>query len=82
MEPEEFGKIIGKLLKDTKKLYIISLVIIFLFPPINRVPRPNMNFFEGWHFITKLGGVYHINLTYIIIEFVIVTVIYFVLKKK
>ena len=82
MEPEEFGKLIGNIFKDPRKLYLISLILIVIFPPIDRVPSATRSFFEGWNFISKLGGIYHINLTYIGIEFAIVTVAFFLFKKK
>ena len=81
MEAEKTGKLVGKIIRDPKKLYIISLVLIFLFPPINRVPSEK-SFFVGWDFITKLGGIYHINVTYILIEFAIVSIAYFLFRKK
>lgn len=81
MEPEEFGKLVGRVLRDPKKLYILSLVLIVLFPPINRVPSTRA-FFEGWHFISKLGGIYHINMSYIAIEFAIVTIAFLLFRKK
>tara|TARA_X000000950_G_scaffold261821_1_gene332426 strand:+ start:59 stop:205 length:147 start_codon:yes stop_codon:yes gene_type:complete len=34
MEPEEFGKLVKKIISDPKKLYAISLVLIILFPPL------------------------------------------------
>tara|TARA_Y100000768_G_C23761050_1_gene578599 strand:- start:350 stop:595 length:246 start_codon:yes stop_codon:yes gene_type:complete len=81
MEAEKFGKFIGSIIHDPRKLYLISLVLIILFPPINRVPSTRA-FFEGWNFITKLGGIYHINITYISIEFAIVTVAFLLFRKK
>ena len=81
MEPEEFSKLIGKVLRDPKKLYIISLVLIVLFPPIDRIPGSKV-WFDGWHFISKLGGYYHVNMPYIMIEFALVTFAFFLVRKK
>jgi len=80
MEPEEFGKLVKKIISDPKKLYAISLVTIVLFPPINFVT--SIQQFKGWFFITKLGGRYHINITYLIIEIALVTVLYYLFRKK
>ena len=81
MSPEKFGKLIGMVIYDPKKLYILSLFLIVLFPPINRVPSTRA-FFEGWHFISKLGGIYHINMSYIAIEFAIVTIAFLIFRKR
>ena len=80
MEPEEFGKLVKKILGDPKKLYAIALVLIVLFPPVNFAPGSVM--FKGWFFISKLGGYYVINTTYLIIEFFLITVIYYLFRKK
>ena len=58
-------------------VYSITLILIFLFPPTetvysyNRVPD-----FQGWDFIFNLGGSYKINITYLLIEIGIATLIY------
>jgi hypothetical protein len=80
MEPEEFVKLVKKIISDPKKLYAISLVLIILFPPINFVTRISQ--FKGWFFITKLGGFYHINIQYLIIEVALVKVLYYLFRKK
>lgn len=80
MEPEEFGKLVKKIISDPKKLYAISLVLIILFPPINFVT--SISQFKGWFFITKLGGFFHINIQYLIIEVALVTVLYYLFRKK
>ena len=83
MEPEEFGKLVKKIISDPKKLYSIGLILIVLFPPINRqMVYSDGNSFRGWGFITDLGGRYHINITYLIIEFVLITVLYYLFRKK
>jgi len=79
MEPEEFGKLVKKILGDPKKLYAIALVLIVLFPPVNFAPEV---MFKGWFFISKLGDYYVINTTYLIIEFILITVIYYLFRKK
>ena len=33
MEPEEFGKLVKKILSDPKKVYVIALIGIVIFPP-------------------------------------------------
>jgi len=77
MEPEELGKSVKKIIGNPKKLYAIALVLIVLFPPIaTRDGRP-----KGWSFITDLEP-YRIDTTYLIIEFVVITVIYYLFRKK
>ena len=83
MEPEEFGKLVRKIISDPKKLYSIGLILIVLFPPINKVYTYSERIsFKGWGFITDLGGRYHINIIYLIIEFILITVLYYLFRKK
>ena len=86
MEPvnnveEKLGRFVKNIISDPKKLYAIGLILIVLFPPINKVMSRSTRF-EGWEFITNLGGRYHINIAYLIIEFVLITVIYYLFRKK
>ena len=58
-------------------VYSVTLILIFLFPPTeivysyNRIPD-----FQGWDFIFNLEGTYKINITYLLIEIGIATLIY------
>jgi len=64
-------------------VYASVLVLIFLFPPVDFhtflvVPRIS---FYGWIFISDVGGGtfnhnYEINITYLLVEIIIVTLIY------
>ena len=87
MEPannfaEKLGKLVKIITSDPRKLYAVGLILIVLFPPINRVVSSENIRFQGWDFITSLGGRYQINITYLIIEFVLITVVYYLFKKK
>jgi hypothetical protein len=87
----ENGKMMNLLDKINKKIgliiYVIILIIIFLFPPVNRHyygGRPTV-LFEGWTFISNVGdGTINyninynieINVTYLLIEIGVSTMIY------
>ena len=76
-------KNIKKILKDPRTYYVIALLAIFLYPPINDTwPSGKQSEFIGWYFISLLVGDYKINIPYIAIEFFIVSVIYFIYRKK
>jgi hypothetical protein len=76
-------KNIKKILKDPRTYYVIALLVIVLYPPINDTwPRGKRSEFIGWDFISLLGGDYKINIPYIAIEFFIVSIIYFIYRKK
>jgi len=79
MEPEEFGKLVKKILSDPKKVYVIALIGVVIFPPTESA---STGYDRGWQFITAIGGNLQINTTYLIIEFVIITVIYYLFRKK
>ena len=86
MEPvnnveEKLGRFVKNIISDPKKLYVIGLILIVLFPPINRITSASTRF-QGWEFITGLGGRYHINIPYLIIEFILITVVYYLFRKK
>jgi hypothetical protein len=73
--------------KKNKKIgliiYVIILILIFLFPPVNRhtyFMGPKVSF-EGWTFISDVGvGTFRdnleINVTYLLIEIGLSTMIY------
>ncbi len=71
-----------KILKDLRTYYVIALIVIFLYPPIEEVYSRGTNEFLGWHFIDSVGGYVHINIPYITVELFIVSVIYFIYRKK
>ena len=58
-------------------IYAFILILIFLFPPTETVYSHNRTSdFQGWDFIFNLGGTYKINITYLLIEIGIATLIY------
>ncbi len=76
---------IKKILKDGRTYYVIALLGILIYPPINEVWYGKNVEFIGWYFITEFdwgdGGL-EINVPYIAIEFFVVSVIYFIYRKK
>ncbi len=78
---DEIFRFIKKIPREPKKVYAVALILIVLFPPIDRVFSSGTRF-QGWDFITALGGRYQINITYLIIEFVLITVIYYLFRNK
>ena len=59
-------------------IYLIFIVLIILFPPIDEYLAPKDIPFLGWKFINSLGGDYKINVVYFLSEIGIVTLVYFV----
>ena len=70
------------------KVFVVSIILIILYPPINQYrldynnlgTRIKTEYFDGWDFIWNLSssnyGGFEINITYLIVEIVIVGVIY------
>jgi len=64
-------------------VYASVLVLIFLFPPVDYhsyMSGPRVSFY-GWMIISDVGGGtpnhnYEINITYLLVEIIIVTLIY------
>ena len=74
------GRIAG-FIKTPFGIYLTSIILIVMFPPIETVN----NTFVGWGFITDLGGNIRINMIYFLSEIGIVTLVFFAylfLKKK
>ena len=72
-------------IKTTFGVYLIFIILIILFPPIDWHLGPKEIQFLGWQFITKLGGDDKINVVYFLGEIAIVTLVYFMYlqsKKK
>ena len=64
-------------IKTSFGVYLIFIILIILFPPIDWHLDPKEIQFLGWKFITKLGGDDKINVVYFLGEIGIVTLVYF-----
>ena len=79
---------LSKLFAFTKTpfgIYLIFIILIILFPPMDYYDSPRFPEFSGWWFITNLGGLSKINVIYFLGEIGIVTLVYFIYlqsKKK
>ena len=79
---DEIFRFIKKIPREPKKIYAAALILIILFPPVNFVASGAVKRFEGWNFITSLGDRYHINITYLLIEFILATILFFLFRNK
>jgi len=68
-------------MSDNKKIafgiYLIFIILIILFPPIDWHRNATRIEFEGWYFITALGGDWKISVVYFLGEIGIVSLVYF-----
>jgi hypothetical protein len=65
-------------------IYLTLIVLIILFPPMDWHQSSKI-VFDGWSFITDLGGSVKINVIYFLGEIGVVTLVYFIYlqsKKK
>ena len=88
---KEFLDNLIEFIKTPFGIYLILIILIILFPPMNNViqnltnPSKNIISFYGWDFIYSLGGGLEINVVYVLMEIGIVTLVYFIYlqsKKK
>jgi uncharacterized membrane protein YdcZ (DUF606 family) len=71
-------------MKNPFGIYLIFIILIILFPPMDWHQSSKI-VFDGWSFITGLGGSVKINVIYFLVEIGIVTLVYFIYlqsKKK
>ena len=68
-------------LEKTKEIYVLSLIMIILFPPMASF-RTNREVFEGWKFISNLTLTFQIKIPYLLIEVAFVTVVFLLFRKK
>ena len=72
--------------KFYKKVYVLGLVLICLFPPLSRyyttVSGVKADSFQGLMFISELGGTTQIKPFYLFIEIALITIIYLLFKKN
>ncbi len=73
-----------KLSKDPRLYYLISLVIILIWVPIDYFENIRRPEFIGWEPFWNLVGdnTVKLNVTILAIEFVFITVIYILFRKK
>ena len=85
IEDKDFVDKVFDFVKNPFKLYLIFIILIVLFPPMNTNFGRNPGRFDGWDFIYWLGNGYEINVIYLLLEVGIVTLVYFIYlqsKKK
>ena len=72
-----------KILTDPRTYYVIALLVIFFFPPLIDT-YANQDKFVGWYFVSRLIEIddWQIHIPYMVVEFIIVSVIYFIYRKK
>ena len=68
-------------LEKTKEIYVLTLILIILFPPMASF-RTNREVFEGWKFISNLTLTFQIKIPYLLIEVAFVTVVFLLFRKK
>ena len=57
-------------------IYVVVLILIFLFPPMNIEESKNYVRFIGWNFISYLGESTKINIPYLLVEMGMATLVY------
>ena len=57
-------------------VYVVVLILIVLFPPMNFEENKNYIRNIGWHFISYLGESTKINIPYLLVEIGIATLVY------
>lgn len=70
------------LLHDPRIYYIIALILILIYPPMNYLENLRFIYFDGWYPISYLGERYSINITYLGIEFIFITIVFLLFYKK
>jgi hypothetical protein len=71
-------------IKDAFIIYVVVLILIFLFPPMNIEESKNYVRFIGWNFISGLGGETKIDIPYLLVEVGMATLVYifFLISQK
>jgi hypothetical protein len=71
-------------IKDAFIIYVVVLILIFLFPPMNIEESKNYVRFIGWNFISMLGGEIKIDIPYLLVEVGMATLVYifFLISQK
>ena len=63
-------------IKDAFIIYVVVLILIFIFPPMNIEESKNYVRFIGWNFISMLGGETKIDIPYLLVEMGMATLVY------
>ena len=77
-----------KFMYDPRIYYVLALILILIYPPMNYHENLKFIYFDGWHPITDLGGTfsygdqYSLNLTYLGIEFIFISIVFWLFYKK
>jgi hypothetical protein len=73
-----------EIIKDAFIIYVVVLILIFLFPPMNIEESKNYVRFIGWNFISMLGGEIKIDIPYLLVEVGMATLVYifFLISQK
>lgn len=79
---DEIFRFIKKIPREPKKIYAAALILIVLFPPMDRVYEGVVQEFKGWNFITGLESRYQINMVYLLIEILLATILFFLFRNK
>ena len=67
---------------DPRIYYVVALILIMIYPPMNYHENLKLNYFDGWYPISYLGERYSINITYLGIEFIFITIVFLLFYKK
>ena len=77
-EDNDFIDKVFDFVKNPFRFYLIFIILIVLFPPMNTNLGNSPGRFVGWDFIYWLGYGSEINVTYLLLEIGIVTLVYFI----
>ena len=79
---EKNNKTKKTILSDLRIYYVLALLGIILFPPMNYHESIKFIYFDGWYPISYLGDDMSLNLTYLTIEFIFITIVFLLFYKK
>ena len=71
----------NNVLSDARIYYAIALIIIFIWVPLDWI-RGNRQSFYSYDWIWQTDSVYPINLIYLGFEFIIITTVFLLFRKK
>jgi len=71
----------NNVLSDARIYYAIALIIIFIWVPLDWIRGSKQSFF-GYDWIWNSDNAYTINLIYLGFEFIIITTVFLLFRKK